>query len=90
MGMVGQDGKMRVDLHALHVDEAKTMLAEIVFSTLDVVKRMIVITGHGSYSKGGKSALKDEIMVRCVYYPIRSLYAHETISVRTFLVIREP
>jgi DNA-nicking Smr family endonuclease len=79
MGMVGNDGKMSIDLHALHVDEAKTMLEEYVFPTLAVVKRVIVITGRGSHSKGGKSLLKDEIKVRVASYPIRSLYAHETI-----------
>jgi DNA-nicking Smr family endonuclease len=63
MGVIGSDGKMRIDLHALHVEEAKRMLHEYVFPSLPVVRKVILVTGRGKNSKGGKSVLKEEIKI---------------------------
>jgi DNA-nicking Smr family endonuclease len=87
--MVSHDGKMRIDLHALHVDEAKSMLTEYIFPALPVVKRVIVITGRGANSKGGKAVLKDEIKVSVGSYSTRSFYEQATTFVKISLVTRE-
>jgi DNA-nicking Smr family endonuclease len=63
MGIIGNDGVMSIDLHSLHVEEAKSMLAEYIFPALPVARKVHVITGRGVHSKGGKSFLKEEIKV---------------------------
>jgi DNA-nicking Smr family endonuclease len=63
MGIIGYDGLMSIDLHALHVEEAKNMLLEYVFPVLPVVRKVVVITGRGTNSNGGKGVMKEEIKV---------------------------
>jgi hypothetical protein len=63
MGIIGYDGLMSIDLHALHVEEAKNMLLEYVFPVLPVVRKVLVITGRGTNSNGGKGVMKEEIKV---------------------------
>jgi DNA-nicking Smr family endonuclease len=65
---VGKSGEITIDLHALHVEEAKAMLQEYVFPALPVVKRIVIITGRGLHSRGGKGVLKDEIKVCIVSF----------------------
>ena len=57
MGLVDGDGKRSLDLHALHVPEEKHMLVEYVFPAISDVKRVILITGRGTLSKGGKGEI---------------------------------
>ena len=71
MGVLEETGIVHVDLHCLHVNEAKERVKEFVLPILPVLKRMIIITGHGAHS-GGSSVLKEslksffnEIGVRC-------------------------
>lgn len=83
MGVIGNDGKMTIDLHALHVEEAKNMLQEYVFPALPVVRKVIIITGRGSHSKGGKGVLKEEIKVWVLMGLIsRSLFGRVIIYAR--------
>ena len=52
---------LRVDLHGLHVDEAKEIVNEYVLPVLDVSKQIMIITGRGVHSQNGKSVLKNAI-----------------------------
>ena len=52
---------MSIDLHGLHVHEAKTILRDYVLPVLPVVKKIYLITGRGKHSKDGKSVLKESV-----------------------------
>ena len=52
---------MQIDLHGLHVAEAKSILQDYVLPVLPVLKRVFLITGRGKHSKDGKGALKEAI-----------------------------
>ena len=48
-----------VDLHGLFVNEAKEKAIEFIQPFLPVLKKMVVITGHGSHNQSGESVLKN-------------------------------
>jgi len=50
-----------VDLHGLHVNEAKLKLTELILPVLTDLKKITLITGHGAHSKNGESVLKKAI-----------------------------
>ena len=60
---VNVDGKMifSVDLHGLHVSEAKEIVDEHILPVLDELQQIMIITGRGVHSKCRKSTLKDSI-----------------------------
>ena len=53
--------RLHVDLHGLHINEAKEKINEFIMPILPSIKRIIVITGHGAHSNGKSSVLKDSI-----------------------------
>jgi DNA-nicking Smr family endonuclease len=55
---MGNLGKGVYDLHGLHVQEAKTILDEIVIPQLAQNKGVTLITGRGAHSPSGKGVLK--------------------------------
>ena len=64
--MIADDSNMErlvhIDLHGLHVNEAKVSLTEFVLPALPVLRKVVVITGHGAHSQDTSSILKREIM----------------------------
>jgi len=50
-----------VDLHGLHVNEAKLKLSEHILPLLKDLKKITLITGHGVHSNNGESILKKAI-----------------------------
>jgi len=50
-----------VDLHGLHVAEAKEVVAEYVMPVLRVMGRIMVVTGRGLHSSDGTSKLRLEV-----------------------------
>jgi DNA-nicking Smr family endonuclease len=63
---------LSVDLHGLHISEAKFLAKEYILPILDVGKKIMVITGKGIHSKNGKSVLKEamkdffyELSIKC-------------------------
>lgn len=65
MGVIIEDENYEsgvfVDLHGLHVNEAKLKLTELILPMLKDVKKMTLITGHGAHNKSGESVLKKAI-----------------------------
>ena len=65
---------MSIDLHGLHVQEAKSILQDYVLPVLPVLKRVFLITGRGMHSKDGRGALKEAIskfLLNDVELPLR-------------------
>lgn len=56
----GHDGSsmIQVDYHGLHVNEMRRKFKEHIIPILPVVKKVLIITGHGSHSAGKESKLK--------------------------------
>ncbi|KAJ3097596.1 hypothetical protein HDU97_004724 [Phlyctochytrium planicorne] len=50
--------EISVDLHGLHVGEAKEMLQQFVLPVVPVMKSVVLITGRGKHSVGGDAVLK--------------------------------
>ena len=50
-----------VDLHGLHVNEAREIVREYILPILGVVRQIMVITGRGIHSETGKSVLRDPV-----------------------------
>ena len=50
-----------VDLHGLHIGEAKEIIDEFVRPVLDVAKHIVVITGRGVHSQRGRAVLKEAV-----------------------------
>ena len=61
MGSTNESDSLRLDLHGLHVDEAKSILQEFVFPILPAMKRIFLITGRGNHSDAGFSVLKESL-----------------------------
>ena len=62
MGAIADDNdKVYVDLHGLHVNEAKDKLNEVILPALIVLKKLILITGHGVHNQTGDAVLKNSI-----------------------------
>ena len=59
MGGENYESEVFVDLHGLHLNEAK--LNELILPTLKDLKKITLITGHGAHSKSGESILKKSI-----------------------------
>ena len=55
-------GTVHIDIHGLHLNEAKETFNECVLPILPALKRVIVITGHGSHSQTGHSVLKQAMI----------------------------
>jgi hypothetical protein len=53
--------RVHIDLHGLHVNEAKEKVNEFVLPILPALKKMIVITGYGVHAEAGSSVLKESI-----------------------------
>ena len=51
-----------IDLHGLHVAEAKAKFDELVVPVLPALGRCVVVTGRGSHSKGGEAALREALV----------------------------
>ena len=52
---------MSIDLHGLHVEEAKSILQDYVLPVLPVLKKVNLITGRGKHSDTNYSTLKESI-----------------------------
>ena len=50
-----------VDLHGLHVDEAKEVVTEYVMPVLKVMDRIMVVTRRGLHSSVGTSQLRKHV-----------------------------
>lgn len=65
MGAIIEDSEsfshLRIDLHGLHVNEAKEKINEFVMPILPALKKVIVITGYGAHTQSGDSILKEAI-----------------------------
>ena len=78
MGIVsGNDETVNVDLHGLHINEAKEKLNEIIFPFLSTLKKVSLITGHGIHNKTGESVLKNAIKL---FLNEKNLRCHEDIK----------
>ena len=52
----------RIDLHGQHDDlPCRKIIQEHVLPIVDVVKKIMIVTGWGAHSENGKSILKDSI-----------------------------
>ena len=49
---------MKINIHGLHVEEAKAQITEYVLPVLQVVSKVIFITGRGRHGSSGGSILK--------------------------------
>ena len=58
MGTLSGNTLLKIDIHGLHVEEAKAQIAEYVLPVLQVVSKVILITGRGRHSASGSSILK--------------------------------
>ena len=58
MGSLSGDTLLKIDIHGLHVEEAKTQITEYVLPVLQVVSKVILITGRGRHGASGASILK--------------------------------
>ena len=58
----GESEGLCIDLHGLHVAEAKAKFDELVVPVLPVLGRCVVVTGRGSHSKGGEAALREALV----------------------------
>ncbi|KAJ3107733.1 hypothetical protein HDU97_003403 [Phlyctochytrium planicorne] len=59
MGQISNDRwELYVDLHGLHVEEAKLMMEQFVLPVVPVLKSVNIITGRGKHSQSGESILK--------------------------------
>jgi len=62
MGIVSDNHEtVNVDLHGLHINEAKEKLNEIIFPFLPILKKVSLITGRGLHNQSGESILKNAI-----------------------------
>ena len=62
MGIVDEsDESVNIDLHGLHINEAKEKLNEIIFPFMSILKRVNLITGHGLHNQSGESLLKNAV-----------------------------
>ena len=69
----GQEQSLvHIDMHGLHIKEAKERINEFVIPILPALKKLIVITGHGAHNQSGSSVLKEgvkqyfnELKIRC-------------------------
>ena len=62
MGVItDEDQTVTIDLHGLHVDEAKLKLTELIFPVIEVFNKVALITGYGLHSKTGDSVLKTSL-----------------------------
>jgi DNA-nicking Smr family endonuclease len=61
--LIGEDGTEVhcVDLHGLHLNEAKEIVKENILPVLMVVNQIMIITGRGKHSQNGKAVLKNAI-----------------------------
>ena len=55
------DSGVFVDLHGLHLKEAKVKLNELILPMLKDLKKITLITGHGVHSQSGDSILKKSL-----------------------------
>ena len=58
MGTLSGNTLLKIDIHGLHVEEAKSQITEYVLPVLHVVSKVIVITGRGRHGASGASILK--------------------------------
>ncbi|KAJ3096713.1 hypothetical protein HDU97_005629 [Phlyctochytrium planicorne] len=59
MGTISNERQeLHVDLHGLHVTEAKLMVEQFVVPVVPVVKSVIIITGRGKHARDGDAVLK--------------------------------
>ncbi len=61
MGTVTDDNEICIDLHGLHINEAKWMIDDRVLPILQVFKQLVLITGSGSHNKSGEPVLKNAV-----------------------------
>jgi DNA-nicking Smr family endonuclease len=52
---------VQVDLHGLHVREAKEKIDEYILPILPALKKLTIITGYGSHGNSGEAILKESI-----------------------------
>ena len=58
MGTLSANTLLKIDIHGLHVKEAKAQITEYVLPVLQVVSKVILITGRGRHGASGASILK--------------------------------
>ena len=66
------NGTVHIDIHGLHLSEAKATFDEFVLPILPALKRVFVITGHGSHSQTGHSVLKEAMKEHFTSLNLRS------------------
>ena len=58
MGTLSGKTIMKIDIHGLHVEEAKAQISEYILPVLQVISKVILITGRGRHGESGASILK--------------------------------
>ena len=53
--------RLHIDLHGLHINEAKEKVNEYVVPILPALKKIIIVTGQGNHSESGECVLKEAI-----------------------------
>jgi DNA-nicking Smr family endonuclease len=73
MGVCEADKHLKVDLHGLFIDEAKSVIESYILPVLPVIGKIELITGRGVHNKSNVSKLKlalmqyfAEIKVKCL------------------------
>ena len=66
MGTLTDDNEIQIDLHGLHINEAKLIIDDRILPILPVFSKLILITGHGLHSETGESVLKKAVKAHLV------------------------
>lgn len=55
------NGVRALDFHALHVQDVAVMLDDLVMPVLPVLKKLVIITGHGRHNRRGQAPLQERL-----------------------------
>ena len=68
MGILIDDdeNEIQIDLHGLHINEAKWIIDDRILPILPVFIKLILITGHGLHSESGDSVLKKAVKAHLI------------------------
>ena len=79
MGSLSGDTLLKIDIHGLHVEEAKAQITEYVLPVLQVVSIVILITGRGRHGASGSSILKPamEAFLRSIKVKFQDVHGND-------------